>query len=140
MLTAVPVSLSLERNYEGFKEVVLKILLCSQNNCLGMVAMVYSTVNSLSIAPVFSFQQSTQPPLHHSVSFIIRNQELIPQNLTTMISVTLPILSLAAVGAAQSSIVSLFLNENFLELGPAPSLVGSIAGSVRELMFSHGPT
>ena len=70
----------------------------------------------------------------------MRNQELILQNLTAMISVTLSILSLAAVGAAQSSIVSLFLNGNFLELGPAPSLVGSIAGSVRELMFSHGPT
>lgn len=56
-----------------------------------------------------------------------------------MISVTLLLLSLAAVSTTQSLIVSLFLNGNFLELGPASSLVGSIAGSVGELMCSHGP-
>ena len=124
-----------------------------------MVVLVYSTASSLSSTTVFSFQQSKQPPLHYllfyltfyhkqsyrnciiflSVSFITRNQELIPQNLTAMISVTLLFLSLAAVSTTQSSIVSLFLNGNFLELGPASSLVGSIAGSVGELMCSHGP-
>ncbi|KAL2049042.1 hypothetical protein ABVK25_010713 [Lepraria finkii] len=57
-----------------------------------------------------------------------------------MISVTLILLSLAAVSTTQSSIVSLFLNGNFLELGPASSLVGSIAGSVGELTFECAST
>lgn len=110
------------RIHEGFGELVIGILVCFRVESLER--LVRDGRYSFSFKDNISLFHSCHFGLSHS-RVDTYERKLRPKHLLNMRLVTFSILSLAALGAAQSSVVSLFL-----EVATSYGLVGSIAGSV----------
>ena len=117
--------MGLGRIHEGFGELVIGILVCFRVESLEILVRDgrYS-FSSRFLKDNISLFHSCHFRLSHS-RVDTYERKLRPKHLLNMRLVTFSILSLAALGAAQSSVVSLFL-----EVATSYGLVGSIAGSV----------